>query len=263
MVPRTGNSKIMDILLTGHKGFIGSQLMRELSKDHRIIGIDLEEGQDLLYCEFPNMHFDLIIHLAGKSGVRESITDPASYWMNNVEASRRLFERYPNTRILYASSSSAYEPDLNPYAASKYVLEELAARYPNTLGMRFHTVYSDNCPRENMFFNKLLNNELEYTTRHYRDFVHLYDVIDAIKILIKRSQLNGIIDIGTGNPIKIRDLAPDLPVRLNTPGEREYTCADTDLIKSLGWKPKYTVEKFLTNNNLGNIINLFNGETVE
>jgi len=28
-----------------------------------------------------------------------------------------------------------------------------------------------------------------------------------------------------------------------------------------GFEPKYTVEKFLTDNNLGNIINLFNGET--
>lgn len=252
----------MDILLTGHKGFIGSALMQELSKNHRVIGLDLLEGQDLLYCDFPNMHFDLIIHLAGKSGVRESITDPASYWMNNVEASRRLFDRYPDTRILYASSSSAYEPDLNPYAASKYILEELASRYVNTLGMRFHTVYSDSCARENMFFYKLRNDKLEYVTKHYRDFVHLTDVISAIKILINKPQIVGEIDIGTGNPVRIQDLAPDLPVRLNTPGEREWTCADPSMMKSLGWRPKYSVEKFLTNNDLGNIINLFNGETV-
>jgi len=252
----------MKILLTGHKGYIGTQLMAELSNNHEVTGIDKVENDfdDLLFCDFPNINFDLIIHLAGRSGVRESIKDPASYWMNNIEASRRLFERYPDTRILYASSSSAYEPDLNPYAASKYVLEELAARYPNTLGMRFHTVYSDNCPRENMFFNKLLNNELEYTTTHYRDFVHLFDVIDAIKILINKPRIKGVLDIGTGHPIRIQDLAPDLPVRLNTPGEREYTCADPTTIKSLGWKPKYSVEKFLTNRLKGNIINLFNGE---
>jgi len=253
----------MKILVTGHKGFIGSTLFRELSKKHQLIGIDVKDGQDLLYCDFPNVQFDLIIHLAGKSGVRESITDPAGYWINNVEASRRLFERYPDTRILYASSSSAYEPDLNPYAASKYVLEELAARYPNTLGMRFHTVYADICTRENMFFYKLVNGKLEYVTRHYRDFVHLYDVIDAIKILIAKSHINGVLDIGTGVPIRIQDLAPDLPVRLNTPGEREYTCANIEILKSLGWKPKYSAEKFLTNNNLGNIINLFNGETIK
>ena len=171
----------MNILLTGHRGFIGSSLLKALTLNHTVTGIDLQDGVDLLTCDFPNKDFDLIIHLAGRSGVRESINDPSAYWMNNVEASRRLFDRYENTRILYASSSSAYEPDLNPYAASKHVLEELASRYPNTLGMRFHTVYS-NTPRKNMFFDKLFNDKLEYVTRHYRDFVHLYDVIDAINI---------------------------------------------------------------------------------
>ena len=253
----------MKILLTGHRGFIGSALLERLKKNNQVIGFDVKDeiDQDLLHCEFKE-EFDLIIHLAGKSGVRESLKDPASYWFNNVEASRRLFERYPNTRILYASSSSAYEPDLNPYAASKYVLEELASRYPNTLGMRFHTVYSDTCPRENMLFNKLLNGTLEYTTRHYRDFIHIEDLLDAIEILIEKDHVKGTIDIGTGHPIKIQDLAPDLPVRLNTPGERNWTCANIEKMKALGFKPKYTVEKFLTNNNLGNIINLFDGETI-
>ena len=238
----------MKIMLTGHRGFVGSALLTRLKKNHQVIGIDLKDGwdrdqlnnsQDLTSCDFKE-EFDLIVHLAGKSGVRESLEDPAGYWYNNVEASRRLFERYgENTRILYASSSSAYEPDLNPYAASKYIMEELAERFNsgNMLGMRFHTIYSDNCPRENMFFNKLRNGTLEY--------------------------VNGIIDIGTGDPIKVQNLAPNLPVRLNTTGEREWTCANTEKLKSLGWKPKYSVEKFLTNNNLGNIINLFNGETVE
>jgi len=253
----------MKILVTGHKGFIGSALLKRLKKSNQIIGLDIKDGldQDLLHCELRE-EFDLIIHLAGKSGVRESLTDPASYWMNNVEASRRLFERYSDTRILYASSSSAYEPDLNPYAASKYCIEEMAARYPNTLGMRFHTVYADNCPRENMFFNKLRNGTLEYVTRHYRDFIHLEDMLDAIDILINNPQVNGIIDIGTGNPVKVQDLAKDLPVRLNTPGERNFTCANIEKMQSLGFKPKYTVENFLTKDNNGNIINLFDGETI-
>ena len=224
-------------------------------------GIDLQDGIDLLTCDFPNKDFDLIIHLAGRSGVRESINDPSAYWMNNIEASRRLFDRYENTRILYASSSSAYEPDLNPYAASKFVLEELAERYPNTLGMRFHTVYSDT-PRKNMFFDKLFNDKLEYVTRHYRDFVHLYDVIDAINILIEADYVKGVLDIGSGVPIRVQDLAPNVPVRLNTPNEREYTCANIEKMKALGYKPKYSIEKYLTKADKGVIINLFNGETV-
>lgn len=251
-------------MLTGHRGFIGSALLKRLQKNNQVIGFDIQDDslQDLLHCDFPE-EFDLIIHLAGKSGVRESLKDPAGYWNNNVEATRRLFERYEGTRILYASSSSAYEPDLNPYAASKHIIEELAKRYgTNHLGMRFHTVYSDSCPRENMFFNKLRKGTLEYVTRHHRDFIHLEDVLDAIEILVSATYVRGIIDIGTGHPVRVQDLAPNLPVRLNTPGERSWTCANIEKMKKLGFKPKYSIEKLLTKQGKSNIINLFNGETV-
>ena len=249
---------VQKILITGHRGFIGSRLYEKLIHNE-VTGFDLIDGNDLLTCELPNEEFDLIIHLAGKSGVRESLDDPASYWQNNVEASRRLFERYADTRILYASSSSAYEPDLNPYAASKYIIEELAARYPNTLGMRYHTVFSET-PRKGMFLDKVLNNELEYVTTHHRDFIHLDDVCDAIKILINKPHVTGIVDIGTGNPIRVRDLVPNAPIRLNTPHERKFTCANIDKMKVLGFKPKYTIENFLTKPNKGIILNITNGE---
>lgn len=239
----------MKILLTGHKGYIGSVLLDRLMNRgdiDQIHCIDIKSGlsHDLLVYEDWPTDIDLVIHLAGKSGVRESLDDPSAYWYNNIEASRRIFNRYPDTRILYASSSSAYEPDLNPYAASKYCLEELAERHSNALGMRFHTVYSDS-PRAGMFLDKLINNKLEYTTRHYRDFVHLEDVIDAINLLIEKTFVTGIIDIGSGVPVKIQDLAPDVPVRLNTIGEREWTCANLERMKCLGWKPKHSIENFL------------------
>jgi len=258
----------MHILLTGHKGFIGSHLLKRLKKNNSVVGIDIKDGwdrdnlnndQDLQTCEL-NEEFDLIIHLAGKSGVRESMKDPAGYWNNNVEVTKRLLARYPNTRMLIASSSSAYEPHLNPYAASKYIIEEAAACYPNTLCMRFHTVYSDT-PRKGMFLQKFIDGELEYVTNHHRDFIHIEDLCDAIELCMF-SKYTGDIDIGTGIPIKVSELAPDLPIRLNTPNERAWTCANMEKIKSLGFKPKYTVKKLLTNSNLGNIIEFNNGETV-
>lgn len=246
----------MRILLTGSEGFIGKPLAsRLINQSHEVFTIDKKVGQDLLTFEDWPLDIDLVIHLAGLSGVRQSFDRPGDYWNNNVETSRRVFERYENSRIIYASSSSAYEPDLNPYAASKYILEELAARYSNTLGMRLHTVYSDK-PRSGMFLDLLFNNKLEYVTNHYRDFIHLDDVLDAIDILIAKPHINGIIDIGTGVPVKISKLAPDLPIRLNTPGEREWTCANTEKLKAIGHKPKYSIEKFLTKNNTDNIIKL-------
>ena len=50
---------------------------------------------------------DLVIHLAGLSGVRDSLDKPTDYWKTNVIVSQRLFEHYRDSRIIYASSSTA------------------------------------------------------------------------------------------------------------------------------------------------------------
>jgi len=233
----------MHIMLTGHRGYIGTELLKRLTKNHSVVGFDLVDGQDLLTVPLKE-RFDLIIHLAGVAGLRDSFEDPKSYWYNNVEVMKRLLSIYGNnTRILYASSSSAAEPELNPYAASKFLMEIAAANYINTLGMRFHTVYSAN-PRKGMFMQKLINNELEYTTNHYRDFIHLEDLCDAIELLIQ-SDFTDVIDIGTGNPVLISVLAPNYPVRIATYGERQETRANTDKMESLGFRPKYDIQKFI------------------
>ena len=72
--------------------------------------------------------------------------------------------------------------------------------------------------------------------------------------LLFGKDLNGIIDIGTGISVKVQDLAPNVPIRLNTKNERLYTQANIQTLRNLGFKPKYNIEKFLTNKNLGTII---------
>ncbi len=110
--------------------------------------------------------------------------------------------------------------------------------------MRFHTVYGPN-PRKDMFFDKLLNGTLEYVTTHERDFIHVDDVCDAMQLLIK-STFTGPIDIGTGVPIKVKNIKPDLPITDGFVGERQHTCADTTKLKSLGFTPRHTIESFLS-----------------
>ena len=234
----------MHILVTGHRGYIGSALVERLRKYNSIVGYDLRDGHDINTIPLKEK-FNLIIHLAGLSGVRESIKDPAAYWYHNVEASKRLFSVHgPTTRILYASSSSAAEPDLNPYAASKFCVEMAGGRYRGSLGMRFHTVYSDT-PRKGMFMDKLLNNKLEYVTNHSRDFIHMEDLLDAVELLTA-STYGGTIDVGTGKSIQVSSLAPsDTPLRVNTEGERVQTCANIKKLEEIGFKPKYDIVKFI------------------
>ena len=63
----------MNILVTGHKGFIGSNLAKKLS-NHTIIGVDLKDGDNVLDSNYINAlfefyHFDAVIHLAAIAGV--------------------------------------------------------------------------------------------------------------------------------------------------------------------------------------------------
>lgn len=232
-----------NILITGDEGFIGSRLSQVLQKKgHTIFGIDVKSNNDILEATLPE-NIDMVIHLAGRGGVRESMADPKAYWYINVEGTKRILEHYKDVRILVAGSSSQYEPHLNPYAASKHVIEKIP--HDNVCFMRFHTVYGD-VPRANMFFDKLLNNKLEYVTNHERDFIHIEDLMEAIQILMT-NDFTGPIDIGTGQTVRISDIRPDLPIKEDTPGERSKTQANTDLMTELGFKPKYTVKNFLTN----------------
>ena len=232
----------MNILITGHEGFIGSALWDRLSTKHDLLGLDIKSGDDILECELPHPNVvEMVIHLAGIGGVRESLADPKKYWNNNVEGTKRILNYYPKARILVAGSSSQYEPHLNPYAASKNAIEYIP--HDNICFMRFHTVYGP-IPRANMFFDKLLNNKLEYVTHHKRDFIHLEDLMDAIEIIMN-SKTVGPIDVGTGHCVSIQDIRPDLPVKINTIGERKITQANTKQLRDLGFRPKHTVEQFL------------------
>ena len=108
----------MNILLTGSAGFIGQHLNKFLKdRHHSVICLDKETGNDLLSCDL-KYSVDLVIHLAGLSGVRDSLERPTDYWEQNVIAGKRLFDYFKDTRIIYASSSTAHEPWKNQYAMS-------------------------------------------------------------------------------------------------------------------------------------------------
>ena len=224
----------MIIVVTGHQGFIGSTLKKYLEQNgHTIIGLDIKSGQDIITCAFPKC--DTVIHLAAKTGVIDSLEHPAEYWSTNVNGTKRVLEHYFDKRILVASSSSQYEPSLNPYAASKHTMETIP--HNNVCWMRFHTVYGPTS-RAGMFFDKLNNNTLTYVTDHERDFIHIDDLCNAIDILLN-SEFVGPVDIGTGTTVRMSDICPELPIKKDTPHERKRTCADTKIMSELGFIPHH------------------------
>ncbi len=236
----------MNILLTGSDGFIGQNLHTHLKKlNHNVIQLDIKSGNDLMDCPL-NYHVELVIHLAGLSGVRDSMNNPTDYWKQNVIVSQRLFDFFKDTKILYASSSTAYEPWRNPYAMSKYGIEQIAPE--NSLGMRFTTVYGPNA-KPNMLIPKILKNDVQYiNTNHKRDFIHVNDVMDAIDILML-NDVKGVIDVGTGHSHNLVDIIDyfkiDCDKKLGDENERLDNQADLNTLNSLGWKPKVNLYNYI------------------
>lgn len=220
-----------EILITGHKGFIGKHLFDLLNKDYNITGIDKKD-------KLPNKDFDLVIHLAGFSGVRESWKKPLAYFYNNLLLSWRVFKKYK--RVIYASSSTAAEPWRNPYALSKYLVEKIAPK--NSLGLRFTTVYGPGS-RDNMFISRLINNKLQYVNIDCkRDFIHVFDIISFLKKLINLN-LSGVMDVGTGKAIDLKDLVKyNIERRKSNFYEMKNNQADVTKLKLIGFKPKFVFD---------------------
>ena len=111
----------MRILVTGHKGYIGSHLFEKLkSLGHDVAGIDLEgcnineedlPGEDI--CDgIPRQFYEFIpefiFHLAAIPRVGYSIKNPVVVMRNNVLSTSKIlkFAKHFSIPVVYSSSSS-------------------------------------------------------------------------------------------------------------------------------------------------------------
>ena len=248
----------MKILVTGHKGFIGSHVFNDLRHEqgygYLVDGLDRPEdigdwvGPSGMFAE----HYDYIIHLAAYAALRDSVDNPEKFWENNVEKSKPIFDycRENNVRLLYASSAGAHGWWQNPYAITKKANELMAP--PNSVGMRFFNVWAEKGSRSDMLYRMLQDNTAKYITRHRRDYIHVKDVVSAI-VHIMHSQYIGTIDIGIGEAISVQKIAeamgrPNLPIKEDTPGEPDSLQADTTALRKLGWFPTINIMDHLKSN---------------
>lgn len=270
----------MIILISGHKGFIGSNLVKRLS-NHTIIGVDLKDGNDILDSNYINALFeyydiDVVIHLAAIPGVGYSISHSEEVLYNNIVGFDTLAKaaiKHNVKHFIYASSSSVYGDNgelKSPYAVSK-ATNELQAQVYSSLydtkftGLRFFTVYGEGI-REDLAISKFIKamkaNEPIYVYgdgTQSRDFTYVDDITEAIKLILESDKewKNEVFDIGYGESTTVNELVNILKTIINPSfnniiyeDEKGYDVKTTlsnnnKLYDWFGYKPKYDIRKGL------------------
>lgn len=242
----------MKILLTGHRGFIGSHLLRRLKQHH---ALSLYEWGD------PQPHVpghDWVIHVGAISSTTER--DVEKIMQQNVDFSVDLYEqcRYHGVNFQFSSSASIYgqgtdfretaPPDpRTPYAWSKYLVERHIQQVPpkDMLAQcfRYFNVYGHEGEEHKgsqaspfMQFKKQAEetgsvNVFDVDAR--RDFVSVNQVVDTHIEFFGVAQ-SGIFNVGTGTTQTFRAIAElytknivTVPMPKNLEhGYQIYTCAD-------------------------------------
>jgi len=255
----------MNILVTGGAGFIGSHTVERLlqSGENHVSILDsfndyynpaikwanargfadrvtIHEGElndaALIQRIFAEGHYDAVIHLAARAGVRPSIEQPELYIDTNIKGTFNLLEAARVTgckHFVFASSSSVYgvnkkvpfaEEDpilqtISPYAMTKMAGEQMCSNYSHlydikTVCLRFFTVYG---PRQRpdlaiSKFSRLIEDGLpidKFGDGHTaRDYTFVSDIVDGIigAVNYRTGPICDIFNLGGSQTVTLNDL---------------------------------------------------------
>ena len=237
----------MRIFITGGAGFIGTHLCQKLAQKHDVTIYDnfsnstqenfqsatqkvsIIPGDILNYQKLSSAmkNHNIVIHLAAKIDVINSIINPELTFETNVKGTQNVLDSCISngiTKIITTSSAAIYQniskgsiteenktEPLSPYGKSKLEMEKIItnSKIDSTI-LRLFNVYGSNSTsgvivnfKENIQNNKPLT--IFGDGKAIRDFVHVDDVINGIILSI--SSKSGIFNIASGNGTSINDLA--------------------------------------------------------
>lgn len=166
--------KNKQILITGGLGFVGSNLVKYLSKNNNIYVIDnlfsgslKNKHKNVLYFKaeaaninklkkIKNTKFDYIFHLGEYSRVEQSYEDIDKVIELNIKSFYEVvkFAKKKKCKLIYSGSSTVFgkyksETDFSPYSWSKKINIDFLKRYSEWYKLNyaiayFYNVYGDN-----------------------------------------------------------------------------------------------------------------------
>lgn len=182
-----------------------------------------------------------VINAAGGASVGQSFADPFADWQRTVQVQARVLEGLRTSQCdgfyIFLSSAAVYgEPGelpisedapckpISPYGMHKWQAELLQEEYRRFYAirgtiLRIFSAYGEGLKRQVVYelSQKILQAESKLevygTGEETRDFIHANDVARAI-FCIAQQEVEGIINVASGQQTKIADLARSLVDRL-------------------------------------------------
>jgi nucleoside-diphosphate-sugar epimerase len=227
----------MKILLTGHKGFIGSHYHNLIKKNNEVFVVDKILGEDLcdksITKNLPDV--DVVIHMAATNGTKLFYEIPTEVSFNNTIPTFNLIERYnkTNTKFVFTSTceifNGAIDDGLYPvptdenvpvmfkditnprwsYSLPKALGENLVANSGlSWLVIRYFNIYGpgqkDHFISE--FVERVAKGEYYLKGDDTRSFCYVQDAVNITHHLVKHAN-NEIVNVGKQEEVKISDVA--------------------------------------------------------
>jgi UDP-glucuronate 4-epimerase len=266
--------------------FYNPQIKRANIADHvdnqsyLLVKADIRDYEALKQI-FAEHHFDAIIHLAAKAGVRPSVSEPRAYTEVNINGTMNLLElaeRNGVGKFVFGSSSSVYGPaalppfkedaplaPISPYASTKASGELLAHAYSHLYGMRvvclrFFTVYGPR-QRPDLAIHKFARMIASRSPIQVygdgsaeRDFTYIEDILQGVLAAIEYGATPfEVINLGESQTVTVNRMIEMLEEALGQkaviercppqPGDLPLTHADiTKAQKLLAYQPTTPIE---------------------
>lgn len=202
---------MLKILLTGNKGFIGTEIQKGLaSSGIEYIGIDKEDS-------IPEERFDLILHFGARTLIRKSLEAPYDYFSDNLDLTMRILEkcRIQGSAIVFPTSGSVAEAT-NPYSLAKRQCTDWVKLYSNLYGVKSYVlklfnIYGETTRKGAVYlFSQAAVSKTKITLfgdgSHVRDFVHVNDLVNFVLRIVDGQVEPGDYEMGTGRGTSVKQL---------------------------------------------------------